>query len=207
MSAAFIVFEGGDGVGKTTQVALLVEWLNSIGVSHRVTRQPGGSPLGSQLRSLVLDPATGDVAPRAEALIYAADKAQHVYEVIEPAMRDGRVVISDRYVDSMIAYQGAGRDLDVDEVAELARWATGDLRPHLTILLDTDPSDAVARISVKDRLEGAGLDFHRRARVHFLHLAEVDPERYLVVDARLDRLRIAERIRTRVAPLVGQSVT
>ncbi len=206
MTGAFIVFEGGDGVGKSTQVGLLVEWLASHAIAHLVTRQPGGSPLGSQLRHLVLDPATGDVAPRAEALIYAADKAQHVYEVIQPAVDNSLVVVSDRYVDSMVAYQGAGRDLDVEEVAQLARWATGELRPDLTILLDTDPADAVARITTKDRLEGAGLEFHRRARAHFLHLADLDPRRYLVLDARLEREEIAERIRTRVGALIGQPV-
>lgn len=203
MNGAFIVFEGGDGVGKTTQVALLVEWLTDLGIAHRVTRQPGGTPLGTHLRRLVLDPATGDVAPRAEALIYAADKAQHVHEVVRPAMQESIVVVSDRYVDSMIAYQGAGRDLDLEEVAELARWATVDLRPDLTILLDTDPSDAVAHIPAKDRLEDAGLEFHHRARAHFLHLAALDPGRYLVVDARLDRMDIAERIRDRVRPLLA----
>ena len=152
MRGKFIVFEGGDGVGKSTQAALLVAWLTGRGIPHLQTRQPGGTELGGRLRSLVLDPASGDVAPRAEALIYAADKAQHVMEVVEPALREGLVVVSDRYVDSMVAYQGAGRHLEMGEVEQLASWATSGLRPDLTILLDTHPTEAVHRILEKDRL-------------------------------------------------------
>ncbi|GAB3816385.1 hypothetical protein GCM10028820_15550 [Tessaracoccus terricola] len=202
MSGAFIVLEGGDGVGKSTQVDALVEWLAARGVRHVRTRQPGGTELGAKLRSLVLDPATGDVAPRAEALIYAADKAQHLMQVVEPALADGAVVVCDRYVDSMIAYQGAGRVLDVAEVEEVARWATHGLRPDLTILLDTEPGDAVGRIAEKDRLEGAGDEFHRRVRAHFLHLSEQDPERYLVVDARLPIPEVTAAITARLGTLL-----
>lgn len=202
MTGAFIVLEGGDGVGKSTQIAALVEWLAARGTPHVVTRQPGGTELGSSLRSLVLDPASGDVAPRAEALIYAADKAQHLMQVVEPALAEGQVVVCDRYVDSMIAYQGAGRVLDVGEVTEIARWATHDLRPDLTILLDAEPGDAVGRIEDKDRLEGAGEEFHQRVRAHFLHLAGQDPERYLVVDARLPIPEVTDAVTTRVAQLL-----
>ena len=185
MTAAFIVFEGGDSVGKSTQVARLTAWLSGKRVPHVVTRQPGGTPVGAQLRRLVLDPASGDVAARAEALMYAADKAQHVHELIGPALARGEVVVSDRYVDSMIAYQGAGRALDLEEVSRIAWWAVGDLRPDLTVLLDADPADAVATIEKKDRVEGAGMDLHRRARQYFLDLASADPGRYLVLNARL----------------------
>lgn len=203
MTGLFIVFEGGDGVGKSTQVRMLVDWLAHRGVPHVVTRQPGGTALGSELRRLVLDPAMGDVAPRAEALIYAADKAQHVHELIRPALERGEVVVSDRYVDSMIAYQGAGRALDVNDVTTVARWATSELHPDLTVLLDTDPGEAVEAIEVKDRVEGAGPDFHRRARAHFLHLAEVDAEHFLVLDARRPRDEIAAEVIGRVSALLG----
>ena len=204
MSGAFVVFEGGDGVGKSTQVDLLAAFLARRGVDHVVTRQPGGTPLGGKLRALVLDHGQGDVAPRAEALMYAADKAQHMHEVVVPALGRGAVVVSDRYVDSMIAYQGAGRALALDEVALVARWATEDVRPDLTVLLDADPADALERISVKDRLEGAGAEFHSRARGHLLHLAADDPENYLVLDARRPREELACTIASRVMALVGR---
>lgn len=198
----FVVLEGGDGVGKTTQMGLLVSWLEARGTRFLQTRQPGGSDLGASLRKLVLDPATGFVAPRAEALIYAADKAQHVAEVVSPALADGVVVVSDRYVDSMIAYQGAGRDLDVAEVESLANWATGGLVPDLTVLLDADPSQTVELIAEKDRLESAGAEFHARVREHFLHLAESDPEHHLVINSRRPREEIAAEIAARVESLL-----
>ena len=204
MSGAFIVFEGGDGVGKTTQVAMLASMLTSRGIDHVVTRQPGGTPLGAKLRRLILDHGHGDVAPRTEALMYAADKAQHVHEVVAPALARGEVVVCDRYVDSMIAYQGAGRALQLDEVALVARWATDGLRPDLTVLLDTDPADAVERISDKDRLEGAGVEFHRRARTHLLHLSAQDPGNYLILDARSSREDLAAVIAARVAEVTGR---
>lgn len=202
MNGIFIVFEGGDGAGKTTQVARLVEWLRERGIEFIVTRQPGGTQVGNELRRLVLDPASGDIAPQAEALMYAADKAQHVYEVVRPALARGQVVVCDRYVDSMIAYQGAGRDLDLQQVADVAWWATGELRPHLTVLLDAQPAETVERIEAKDRLEGAGIQFHQRVRRHFLELAELDPQRYLVLPARDSRESIAQRIAERVSELI-----
>ncbi|MGV8845072.1 dTMP kinase [Tessaracoccus sp.] len=202
MTAAFVVFEGGDGVGKSTQVAMLAAFLAQRGHSHTVTRQPGGTSLGTKLRGLILDHGHGDVAPRAEALMYAADKAQHMHEVVGPALARGDVVICDRYVDSMIAYQGAGRALALDEVALVAGWATHDLRPDLTVLLDADPADAVEQISLKDRVEGAGIEFHRRARTHLLHLAHQNPDAYLVLDARRAREDLSVTIAARVATLI-----
>lgn len=199
MTGLFVVFEGGDSVGKSTQVARLAEWLAAQDVPHLVTRQPGGTPIGSQLRRMVLDHASGDVDKHAEALIYAADKAQHVYEVISPALQRGEVVVSDRYVDSMIAYQGAGRALAIDDIARIAWWAVGDLKPHLTVLLDADPADAVATLEVKDRLESAGIEFHRRARQHLLDLAAAEPDRYLVLNARDTRESLAAAIAARVS--------
>lgn len=199
----FIVFEGGDGVGKSTQSRLLADWLAEQGREVVLTFEPGDTPAGATMRSIVLDPATGDLAPWAEALLYAADKAQHVYEVVRPALRRGAVVISDRYVDSMLAYQGAGRVLDSEQVELVARWATGDLRPDLTVVLDLDPARGVGDIAEKDRVEGAGEEFHRRARQYFLELAGRDPDRYLVLAARDPVAAIAARVRDRVASLLS----
>ena len=199
----FVVFEGGDGVGKSTQVVELVSRLRNRRIEPVVTRQPGGTPIGEKLRELLLDPGHPELTARTEALVYAADKAQHVEEVILPALARGDVVVCDRYVDSMIAYQGAGRVLDLTEVEQVARWATGGLRPDLTVLLDIDPAEAVANIRQQDRLEAAGLEFHRRAREHFLRLAGEDPERYLVLGARESRESIAEKVAEKVFALLG----
>ncbi len=152
----FVVFEGGDAVGKSTQVKALVEWVSEQGVPVVATFEPGDTPIGRTIRRAVLDPATGDLSPRTEALLYAADKAQHLAEVVLPALAAGSVVVCDRYVDSMLAYQGAGRVLAPAELETVARWATEDLRPHLTVLLDLDPGEAVAAKVDKDRLEAAG---------------------------------------------------
>ena len=193
MTGLFVVFEGGDSAGKSTQTKLLSAHLESRGIDHIVTRQPGGTPVGAKLRTILLDPASGDVAPRAEALIYAADKSQHVHEVILPALGAGKVVISDRYVDSMLAYQGAGRALDLAEVSEIAWWAVGGLRPDLTVLLDVDPAEAVESKATKDRLEAAGLEFHRRVREHLLDLAS-GSDAYLVLNGRESREAIAVKV-------------
>ena len=198
----FVVFEGGDGVGKSTQVVELVTRLQNRRIEPVLTRQPGGTPIGAKLRKLLLDPGHPELTARTEALVYAADKAQHVEEVILPALARGDVVVCDRYVDSMIAYQGAGRVLDLTEVEQVARWATGGLRPDLTVLLDIDPAEAVANIRQQDRLEAAGLEFHRRAREHFLQLAGEDPERYLVLGARESRESIAEKVAEKVFALL-----
>lgn len=199
----FVVLEGGDGVGKSTQLALLCAWLESRGEQVVRTFEPGDTAVGQDIRRLVLDPDTGQLSARAEALLYAADKAQHVDAVIRPALAAGAVVVCDRYVDSMIAYQGAGRVLSPAEVEQVARWATEELRPDLTVVLDVAPDQAVGVIADKDRLEAAGDVFHRRVREHFLALAQRDPERYLVVDARRSREDIARDIQSRVADLLS----
>jgi dTMP kinase len=201
-SGVFVVFEGGDGVGKSTQVQLLCAALADAGREVLRTFEPGDSAVGAEIRRLVLDPATGDLDPRAEALLYAADKAQHLHAVVRPALARGAVVVCDRYVDSMLAYQGAGRVLELAEVEQVARWATADLRPALTVLLDVDPRQAVHAKSDKDRVEAAGETFHDLARQHFLALAARDPESYLVLDARRSREEIAADVWTRVAPLL-----
>jgi dTMP kinase len=151
----------------------------------------------------VLDPATGELSDRTEALLYAADKAEHVDHVVLPALARGDVVITDRYVDSTLAYQGAGRDLLPDDVAKLARWSTADLRPHLTVLLDLPPQVGMRRFDSQDRLEAEPLDFHERVRSRFLDLAEQDAEHYLVIDATRPADRIAAEIRSRVEPLLS----
>ena len=180
-SGLFIVFEGGDGAGKSTQVALLREALERAGRHVTVTRQPGGTPLGQQIRDLVLH---GEhVAPRAEALLFAADKAHHVDMLIRPALQRGEVVISDRYTDSSVAYQGAGRDLGAQEVHDLNMWAVQDLVPDLTVVVDISAEEGRRRRGeVHDRLESEEDDFHEAIRQHFLSMAQGNPERYLIVD-------------------------
>ena len=157
----FVVFEGGDGVGKTTQVDRLCSWLTAHAYEVVRTFEPGDTTAGAAIRRIVLDPATGDLSPRAEALLYAADKAHHVYAVVRPALERGAVVVCDRYVDSMLAYQGAGRVLTAVEVEQVARWATEDLRPQLTVVLDVEPGRAVAEKADKDR---SGVGRRRIAR-------------------------------------------
>lgn len=198
----FVVFEGGDGVGKTTQVDRLCAWLAKAGQDVLRTFEPGDTTVGAMIRQIVLDPATGEMSPRAEALLYAADKAQHIFAVVRPALQRGAVVVCDRYVDSMLAYQGAGRALELADLERVARWATEDLRPDLTVVLDAELSAGVHAKSNKDRLESAGDGFHERTRQFFLQLAQRDPERYLVLDARASREEIAAEVAARVAPLL-----
>ncbi|HEX8508498.1 MAG TPA: dTMP kinase [Propionibacteriaceae bacterium] len=202
-SSLFVVFEGGDGVGKTTQVDRLCSALAASGREVVRTFEPGDSRLGAVIRRVVLDPDTQDLSPRAEALLYAADKAQHLEHVVRPALARGAVVVCDRYVDSMLAYQGAGRVLSLAELEQIARWATEDLRPDLTVLLDVEPGRAVAEKPYQDRLEAAGAEFHTRARQHFLDLAGRDPDAYLVLDGRCSRDAIAEQISDRVREMLS----
>ncbi|WP_435200356.1 dTMP kinase [Janibacter sp. GS2] len=193
----FIAFEGGDGAGKSTQVDRLAASLTRAGREVVLTRQPGGTPLGAALRDLVLHGEA--VTPRAEALIFAADKAQHVEEVILPSLERGAVVITDRYTDSSIAYQGAGRDLGSAEVAQLQGWAVAGLLPHLTVLVDIDPGEGRRRRgAVHDRMEAEADAFHAAVRGHFLALAEQAPQRYLVVDGTAAPEEIARRVWARV---------
>ncbi len=182
----FIAFEGGEGAGKSTQVKLLATTLRSDGFEVVVTREPGGSPAGERIRGLLLDPDLGSLAPRAEALLFAAARADHVASLIEPALARGAVVICDRFVDSSLAYQGVGRGLGVPEVARLTRFATGGLVPDLTVLLDVDPRvglERAGRSAIADRIESEELSFHVAVRRAFLDLAEADPDRHLVVPA------------------------
>ncbi|MGN6722404.1 MAG: dTMP kinase [Marmoricola sp.] len=196
----FVCFEGGEGAGKSTQAQLLADALSE----HEVvlTREPGGTPTGQRIREILLDPETGTLDHRAEALLYAADKSEHLRAVILPALARGAVVITDRYVDSTLAYQGAGRHLEPDDLEWIVRWSTNDLRPNLTVLLDVAPSDGLGRFAERDRIEAEGPEFHTRVRESFLRLAEQDPEHYLVLDGRGDRQELAEIIRARVEALL-----
>ena len=201
----FVCFEGGEGSGKSTQSRLLREHLESAGHEVVLTFEPGDTPVGAELRRIVLDPATGALSDRTEVLLYAADKAEHVDTVVLPALSRGAVVVTDRYVDSTLAYQGAGRTLPVEEVAHVARWATGDLRPHLTVVLDLEPAAGLGRFEGRDRIEGESLAFHQRVRQSFLDLAAADPRHYLVLDARAPVEEIAATIRARVEALLAGS--
>jgi dTMP kinase len=201
MTGLFVAFEGGEGVGKSTQIERAAAWLRETGADVLPTREPGGTPLGEELRRLVLDP-DGHVTPRAEALIYAADRAHHVDTVIRPALEAGTVVLTDRYIDSTLAYQGAGRGLTVSEARVVTAWATDGLTPDLTVLLDLDPEIGLQRAGARasfDRLEAASLAFHRAVRAGFLALAAESPERYLVLDAQLEPDAIAALVRAALA--------
>jgi dTMP kinase len=197
----FIVFEGGEGIGKSTQAKLLKAWLEQEGESVVLTREPGGSDLGIEIRKILLSHSTGEISPRAEALLYAADRAHHVYSVIRPALAAGQVVIGDRYFDSSIAYQGAGRVLEPGEVARISRWATESLFPTLTIIIDLSAEIGLGRLKSKDRLESQPIDFHERVRQEFLQLSLLDPERYFIVDGNKTIEETHAEIITRVSEI------
>ena len=199
----FLSFEGGEGVGKSTQSRLLGAWLHDLlGREVVLTREPGGTTLGVELRNAVLHGE--DIDPRTEALLYATDRAHHVHSLIRPALERGAVVISDRYLDSSVAYQGNGRDLGADEVERLSMWATEGLLPELTVLLDLDPRIGLTRLTGDpDRLERAGDVFHRRVRQAFLERAAAGHRRWLVVDASRAVDEIQAEIRARVASVLG----
>ncbi|BAU31480.1 dTMP kinase [Microcella alkaliphila] len=201
----FLTFEGGDGSGKTTQSALLTEWLTQHERTVLHAREPGGTELGVEVREIVMH-RRGFVAPRAEALLYAADRAQNVATVVRPALERGDIVIQDRYLDSSVAYQGAGRVLSMAEVRELSLWATEGLLPDLTVLLDLDPAVGRTRLDASrtryDRLEAEQLDFHTRVRDAYLELAAAEPERFLVLDATRPVDELQQSIRNRVSDLL-----
>jgi len=200
----FIAFEGGEGGGKSTQVQRLVALVEAQGRETLATREPGATRIGPAIRSLLLDPVYTGLSARAEALLYAANRAEHVAEVIAPALADGVVVITDRYVDSSLAYQGAGRPLDADKVELINTWATGGLLPDLTVVLDIDPVVGLVRAGAEpDRLEAEPLEFHQAVRQGFLALAARAPERYLVVDASLTAEDVAAAVADRVLPLLA----
>ncbi|GAB3762046.1 hypothetical protein GCM10027600_05110 [Nocardioides ginsengisegetis] len=204
-TGVFVCFEGGEGSGKSTQSRRLRESLEAEGFDVVLTFEPGDTPVGKEMRRIVLSPETGALSDRTEVLLYAADKAEHVDTVVQPALDRGAVVVTDRYVDSTLAYQGAGRTLPVSEVESVARWATRDLRPHLTVVLDLQPEQGLARFEERDRIEGESLEFHVRVREAFLAMAAADPDHYLVLDARAAVDDIAAAVLDRVRPLLGQA--
>jgi dTMP kinase len=197
----FIAFEGGEGTGKSTQSKLLKAWLEQEGETVVLSREPGGTDLGKDLRKILLGHETGAISPRAEALLYAADRAHHVFSVIRPGLDAGDVVITDRYFDSSAAYQGAGRVLNPSEVARISRWATESLYPTLTILIDLAAEIGLGRLQSRDRLEAEPTEFHERVRQEFLQIAMMDPERYFVVDGTQTVEEIHTQIIARVAEL------
>ena len=206
MPGLFISFEGIDGVGKSTQADALEEFVRSKGFDVVRSLEPGGTELGKEIRHLLLH-RKGDVAPRAEALLYAADRAHNIATRVRPAIESGKVVIQDRYLDSSVAYQGAGRELETKEIRDLSLWATNGLLPDLTVLLDLDPEVARARReqtgTEPDRLEREKLDFFKAVRECYLELAAAEPNRFLVVDATASREELQQQIRARVAELLA----
>ena len=205
MRGLFLTFEGGDGSGKSTQAALLEEHLVGIGREVVRTREPGGTDLGVELREIVLH-RRGEMEPRAEALIYAADRAHHIATPVRPALERGAIVLQDRYLDSSVAYQGAGRVLDATEIRDLSLWATGGLLPDVTVLLDLDETVGRERLDGArtryDRLEAEASDFHARVRSAYLELAAAEPERFLVLDGSRPVDELAAAIRDRVSDLL-----
>lgn len=181
---SFMTLEGPEGAGKTTQLKLLSKQLEILGIAYTTTRDPGGTPLGRQIRRILLNPEN-PIKPMAELLLYQADRAQHVEEVIVPALNNGHLVICDRYIDSTIAYQGYGRGLDLELISKLNEIATGGLKPELTILFDIESSDGLARLHPggQDRLEQEALEFHLKVRQGYLQLTKLEPERWCILDA------------------------
>jgi dTMP kinase len=205
MAGVFITFEGGDGAGKTTQIEMLRDWLERQGHTVVVTREPGGTDIGVELRNIVLH-HRGFLAPRAEALLYAADRAHHIHTVVRPALERGDVVVQDRYFDSSVAYQGAGRVLSEEEVRDLSLWATEHLMPQLTVVLDIPADIARERRDsdnrVFDRLEAEADDFHERVRQAYHRLADAEPERFLMIDGQRPIDDIHAEVVSRVSALL-----
>jgi dTMP kinase len=201
--ALFLVIEGLDGAGKTTQIERLAAFLSDTGTPPVVTREPGGTHVGAAIRDLLLDPANAGLSPRAEALLYAADRAQHVAEVIRPALEAGRVVVSDRFVDSSLAYQGLARGLGVGPIGDISRWATDGLLPDLVVLLDLPSGEGQRRSAGTDRIEREGDDFHRRVGHAYWALSRTYPERFAVIDASAGPDDVEAAIRHQVEPLLA----
>ena len=211
MRAAFVTFEGVDGCGKTTQLQRLAERLAAEGIAHIATREPGGTAAGAHVRALLVEERTPPLVPDAELLLYAADRAQHVREILRPALDAGRIVLCDRYTDATLAYQGYGRGLDLGLIAELNRLATGGLMPDLTLVLDLDVEEAMRRMrrrsaapagEAPSRFDTEAREFHERVRHGYLEIAAAEPDRVRVVDATGALEAVAARIDAAVAPLV-----
>jgi len=201
----FITFEGIEGSGKTTQARLLVDYLVEVGLDAILTYEPGGTDVGDRVRDILLDKKHPFMPPRVELLLYAAARAQHVEEIIRPALSLGRVVVCDRFTDSTLAYQGYGLGMDREDIQKLNEFATGGLQPHLTVLLDLDPASGMrrkfgadtpqARAEAGDRIEMRDLSFHQRVREGYRALAQAEPERFVVIDALQEENVIHQQIR------------
>ncbi len=203
MQGVFIAFEGGEGSGKSTQTRILQGWLEDKGLPVLLTREPGGTALGQQLRHILLDLTSNEVAPKTEALLFAADRAEHMARVIDPALTRGEVVISDRYIDSLFAYEIGGRQLDRVAVQRIAHFATDARVPDLTILLDVAPGTGLSRRGELDRMESQPIEFHERVRAAYLEMASAEPLRYLVVDAHQSVEAISASIQHRCEGLLN----
>lgn len=206
-AGVFVVLEGGEGGGKSTQLTVLAERLRGRGREVVVTREPGGSPRAETIRELILATSSHDLDARCEALLFAAARADHVATVVRPALERGAVVLCDRYLDSSVAYQGVARSLGEQRVRDLSLWATDNLVPDLTVVLDIDPRVGLSRAQDANRLEAEPMDFHDKVRAAFLRFAEQAPERYLVVDAAGDRDTVAATIAARVDRMPGIEVS
>lgn len=204
MPGLFIAFEGGEGAGKSTQEAHLAAWLAARGHEVVRTREPGGTPAAEAIRDVVLSPRFAGLDARAEALLFAASRAEHAQQVIRPALERGAVVVCDRYLDSSVAYQGIGRDLGADRIRDMSLWATRGLVPDLTIVLDIDPAIGLGRVGDPDRLEAEPIEYHQQVRQGFVQLAALEPDRYLVLDAAGPEQQIAEQIAARVDALLAE---
>ncbi len=206
MPGAFVVFEGGDGAGKSTQCRLLADALTARGREVVRTREPGGTPIGEAIRTVLLGAGSHQMSDRAEALLFAAARAQHAAQLIRPGVRRGAVVLSDRYLDSSVAYQGAGRGLGEEQISELSLWATDDLVPELTVLLDVAPGVGLGRAAEANRMEAEPESFHALVRESFLRRAAAAPQRYLVLPADLPVHQIAAQVLDAVLGLLDEDV-
>lgn len=207
MQGIFITFEGIEGSGKSTQVKLLVKYLKARGIAHLTTREPGGTPIAEAIRKILLDPLCAEMLPETELLLYNASRAQHTGELILPALKEGKIVISDRYFDSTYAYQGAARDLDYEVIDRLTAFATFNTSPHLTILLDLPAEAGLARIGNRelDRLEQEDISFHKKVREQFLFIAKKHSSRYMVIDAQKSSDQIHLEIVHRIQAFLGDT--
>ena len=202
----FITLEGIEGSGKTTQIQTIARWLTAAGHDFLITREPGGTPIGGQIRSILLHPENLDLVPTAELLLYVADRVQHLETVIRPALASGKVVVCDRYFDATLVYQGYARGLDKEMIRRLHQFTCGGFAPSLTILLDLEPEDGLCRAwqridtdadhAKESRFEEEKMAFHNRVREGYLDLARRQPDRFVIVDAAADPGTVSQRIET-----------
>ncbi|MGA0883069.1 MAG: dTMP kinase [Candidatus Nanopelagicales bacterium] len=198
----FIVFEGGDGAGKTTQIEKLAEFLKSKNREVLVTREPGGTVMGKSIRDWLLEQTEVEVDPKSEALLFAADRAHHMHTLIRPALAANKIVIGDRHIDSSVAYQGVARNLGIENIKNISLWAVDGILPNLIIVLDIDVEVGQSRLNRKDRLDRESKEFHEKVNKAYLELAAMNPEKYLVIDAQLPIDEIAGQIQNRVEKLI-----